>query len=130
MTRSHRPSAVTPSPGLPALTRPRPEIADRLKGRIELGREILNRANTFVGSETLKGDLTRWRDYNFDLLRQLFTSESLYKEYRSTCFPSRMAYGDEDAFRLEMETLSGQVSKLESIMDRLELYPESMSDGV
>ncbi len=125
MTRSRRPSVVVPSPGPPALARPRSEVAAQLQGRIERGKEILNRQiNTYSEMEASKSDVTKWRDYNFDLLKQLFTTEDLYKEYHSACFPSRVARSDEDAFRVRLETVARQVSKLESIAERLELYPE------
>jgi predicted nucleotide-binding protein len=130
MTRSPRPAAVARSTGPPALTRPRSEVAAQLQGRIERGKGILNRQNTYSEREALKTDLTKWRDYNCDLLKQLFTDESLYSEYHSACFPSRAAHGVEDAFTVQLETVPHQLSKLESIVERLELYSEPIDEPV
>ena len=95
MTRSRRPTAVAPPSGPPALARQRSEVAAHLQGRIELGKGILNRQiNTSADMETSKSDLSKWRDYNFDLLKQLFTTEDIYEEYYSAYFPSRMAHND------------------------------------
>jgi predicted nucleotide-binding protein len=74
--------------------------------------------------ETAKTDLTKWRDYNLDLLKQLFTTEAPYEEYRSACLPTRAAYNEVEAFKIQLQTVGNQISKLESIMERLELYPE------
>jgi predicted nucleotide-binding protein len=116
---------VVPSPGPPALARPRSEVAAQLQERIERGKEILNRqTSTYPEMKASESDAIRWRDYNSELLKRLFTTEDLYKEYRSACFPSRVARGDEDALRVRLETVPRQVSKLESIVERLELYPE------
>ena len=89
MTRSRRPNAVVPSAGPPALARPRSEVAAQLQERIECGQEILNRQiSTYPEMKASESDAIRWRDYNSKLLKRLFTTEDLYKEYYSACFPS------------------------------------------
>jgi predicted nucleotide-binding protein len=100
-------------------------VATQLQGRIQRGQDILNREiNTRSDLETTRSEIGKWRDYNLDLLKKLFTTETLYGEYRSTCNPSRAARDEYDAIRVQLETVPCQISKLESILERLDLYPE------
>ena len=46
------------------------------------------------------------------------------KEYNSSCMPSRAAYTETESLQTQLETIDRQVEKLESIRERLGLYPE------
>src|SRR5262249_9432896 len=125
MSRSRRSAPAAPTVGPPALASSRLDVANRLRERIERGREILGRQiNTNNDLEKAINDLAKWRDYNFDLLKNLFTNEIMYEEYRISCFPSRAAHNEIEGFRIQLEAGSRQVSKLESIAERLELFAE------
>ncbi|HXP05284.1 MAG TPA: nucleotide-binding protein [Stellaceae bacterium] len=81
-----------------------------------------------IGIKEKAINLQKWRDYNSDLLKSLFTTEAIYREYRNACLPSRAASNEADAFRVQLETGEGQLSKLESILERLDLYSEPVAE--
>jgi hypothetical protein len=76
----------TPQPAPPqvplALTRPRTEVVKQLQERIDLGKELQARPiRTHQDMEAYQGDAGKWDDYDKELLKRLFTNDSIYKEY-------------------------------------------------
>jgi predicted nucleotide-binding protein len=134
---AHRSAPPAPPPR-PTLTLARSEAARHLKERIDLGKNIqeeFSRApklynpllpqNPAVAS--YKRNITQWDEYNVDLLKMLFTTDALAKEYESPVWgvvgcgevennPALLA-----TFR---ENVYSQIATLESIMGRLNLYSE------
>jgi predicted nucleotide-binding protein len=127
MARSRQPAAPAPPLGPPALTRPRAEVAAHLQERIDKGKELQARPiQSQADIERYKNDAQKWRDYNSDLLVWLFTDDSLKKEYLRSAMPSRMAGDEMEVFTIHQETVRSQISKLESIVERLRLYVEAV----
>jgi predicted nucleotide-binding protein len=124
MARSPRSIASAAPLGPLALTRSRSEVAAQLQDRIDRGREILARMNNWQEMASARDDLVKWRDYNFELLKRLFTTEEIYNEYRSSSHVRRVAYDEREAIQVQLETAEPQIQKLGSILERLELYPE------
>src|SRR5271165_2621569 len=65
----------------------------------------------------------KWRDYNFDLLRTAFTSDAIAREYRGAIPIDVTKYERIDYDHLQ-NRIAIQISKLESVLERLALYPE------
>jgi predicted nucleotide-binding protein len=65
----------------------------------------------------------KWRDYNFDLLRAAFTSDAIGREYRGAIPIDVNKYDRVDYDHLQ-NRIAVQISKLESVLERLVLYPE------
>jgi predicted nucleotide-binding protein len=125
VSRSRQPPAPVPPPGPPALTKARADVAAQLQARIDHGRELQARSiQSQADIETYKADERKWREYNYELLRQLFTNETIASEYRRAITSSRIVYSDAEAFELTREHVNQYITKLESILERLELYAE------
>src|ERR1700722_7072643 len=97
MTRSH-PSAASPT--RPALTQPRSEVARQLEERIERGRNIQNAFWKPQNPNPLfppsfaayNKDVNKWREYNFEMLKIVFTTDNVAAQYSS---PVHGMMGDE-----------------------------------
>jgi hypothetical protein len=100
MTRSSR--SVAPLGPL-GLTRSRSEVAAELLVRIDLGKAILGRTNSWNDMVSANADLAKWRDYNIELLKILFTTEEIYIEYRRSSLTRRVARSEQDAVRVQLE---------------------------
>lgn len=124
-----RPTPSAPSLAPPRLTQPRTEAAELLGERIRLGREILNRPiQTADDLATYGADGRKWMEYNYELLKTLFTNEILAREYRGG-IPQFVITRDERLnFRNSQTKTTHQITKLESILERLGLYPEPTVD--
>ena len=126
MTRSRQPATPTVALDPPALTRSRAEVTAQLQGRIKRGNELQARA--ILSDSDMEGyeqDAIKWRDYNSDLLRQLFTIDAIKTEYQYSALPSRVAEDKLDSYVVRRETVKDQIAKLESIVERLDLFCET-----
>jgi predicted nucleotide-binding protein len=109
----------------------RDEAKTKLRERIERGSELKQRQiTTNEEYETLRNDYSKWNSFNNELLKRLFTTEELAKEYsfwgvaavsmREPSLREKLAeiYKDVDS----------KIHRIDSIIDRLELIP--LSAGV
>ncbi len=125
----------TPPPAPPALPltlgRPRPEIAGRIRERIELGRQMQSRSmHRGEDVEAFKNGVDKWDEFNAELLKQIFSNETVSEEYKYSNGGFVGNLNDPpmmNTYRLYKETLDSRLNKLESIFERLELYPEPAS---
>jgi predicted nucleotide-binding protein len=105
---------------------PRAEAATRLGERIEKGKAIL--ARDFRNLQELdeaKAEHAKWSAFNFELLKRLFTSTEPADEYIrffGGAFP--MDPTPQQRVAMFREDLADGVHRLESILERLELYRE------
>lgn len=115
------------------LLKPHDVVRTALKERARIGQEILERKISDDSHiEDLRVAHDQWTRYNEALLRTLFESTELMYEYehsrnpRSTVGLGRKADNWE---RLQRERLKikGQIDCLESIVNRIELWPEVTS---
>ena len=127
-----RKKAQPPEPKIPLeLTIGRDEATQKLTVRIEKGREIrsteINTAQELDAADKL---YTKWDDFNQELLKRLFTSEELCKEYSrwagGTVVMMREKYLNEKIANL-YEEIDKKNHRLESMIERIELIPEPIT---
>jgi predicted nucleotide-binding protein len=124
-----RPEPSTPPLAPPRLTRLRAEVAQLLEERIRLGKEILNRSiQTADDLATYGADNRKRMEYNYELLKTLFTSEALAREYRGGIPQFAITRNERFNFENSRKKTIYQNTKLESILGRLGLYPEPAVD--
>jgi predicted nucleotide-binding protein len=106
------------------------EARSKLQDRIAKGREIRSRPIRSHGDfSPLQSEAVSWRKYNFELLRQLFSTTELATEYTRSVFhpPLVMYFDGRGSGRNELAdlhtSLDREVNCLGSIIDRLELFP-------
>lgn len=118
------PKKTEQMPDLPILlTVPRSEAEKVLSNRIEKGEELLKRSvQTPSEVKVLQKDYWSWDAYNTDLVRKISTGEKLANELRSFGFGGP----DDPAGLLKyvQGQIESQIRQLESIRERLELFPE------
>jgi len=130
MPRSRQPPTPIPSSSPLALTRLRGEVAPQLQNRIKLGREIQESCRLTVGSNptrdfpTYKRDAIKWSEFNVTLLRTVFTTDAVANEYKRAAFGMSLNSGDTGTLKLFAEGVDQQIQKLESVLERLDLYAE------
>ena len=125
MTPKRTASNQQTQPQPPNLTIPRLEADKQLTSRIDLGKELLSiPMHSSQDYDTVEYKHKLWHEYNVELLRRIFDSDELSKEYSFwgvAYFP--------DTLQGQIEYLSKDiatyVTRLESIKERLPLYPES-----
>jgi predicted nucleotide-binding protein len=114
----------------PSLVSPRGEVQKKLEERIALGRSIQNR--DFRNSDEIDAagsEQKKWNNYNMEYLRRAFDNESIAQEYKSVSGWGSM-FMDPSFFQLVSgfrEGIGNQIVAVESILERLELIPESLT---
>lgn len=114
-------------PQLPlALLVSRQETRTRIEQQIEKGKAL---ASTPINSEEdldkARADVSRWEKFTEELLKRLFTNQSLAEEFMQ--FYGSVSYVDADLSFYEgqfREDVVDHVNPLESMVERLELLPE------
>jgi predicted nucleotide-binding protein len=107
----------------------RSEAAEKLRERILKGTEIRDRdVRTNSDLEAAKAEHSKWSSFNFELLKRLFTTSSPAEEY-ARFYGAVMRMNPTPQERLESfrEDVSDGIHRLESILERLELYEEPAS---
>jgi uncharacterized protein (TIGR02391 family) len=109
------------------------EASEKIKNRIELGKKMLKSPiDSEEEIEDLKNKKAIWSDFNVELLKRLFSNDSISKEYQITYGAGRAVpydpYSSGRAWGVMLENLknglNAKINKLESIFDRLELFSE------
>lgn len=113
-----------PKPPL-RLTIPTADARDKLAERIEKGQELLAlQIDSQAQLEQLKKEYSKWSAYNVELLKQMFSDESMSKEYSfwgGFAVVGGQSFGEEvEEFYSDVEE---KIHRLESISERLELIP-------
>src|SRR6267142_470263 len=125
---ARRPTPASP-PAEPELRVPAQEAEAKIDERIGKGRDLLKRhVNTEEQLQGLDDDYDKWNAYNRELLGRLFTTSKLANEYSSAgAGPVMMSAHPSSAQRFQRihDYISGKISGLESIKERLELIPEA-----
>jgi len=116
------------TPPEPELLVAREEAAAKLDDRIAKGRDIFQREVRSVGEiGKLDDDYDKWNAYNSELLLRLFTTDKLSMEYRRTgALVVSMVMGEPSHAQRVVGIkgyISAKISALESIKERLELFP-------
>ena len=106
---------------------PRPEAKDRIEKQIEKG--IAIRDLPIPSEEDLqraRAERSKWSEYNTELLTRLFDNKSIADEYNRSYIavvsPNSSFSWEVSDFR---EDVQDNITRLEAILERLELIPES-----
>jgi predicted nucleotide-binding protein len=96
-----------------------------------VGEELVKRTiQSQEAAQRYDADYRKWTDYNEEMLRRLFTTDAIHKEYRFGVSVGTLSMGPDiygmgyQSIKIDREKVSGRITKLESILARLELYPE------
>ena len=125
MARKTVPTVFTPKLPL-ELTVTREEAKSRLEDRIEKGLEIKNiRHSSWDTLAEAKNAFNKWDSFNTELLRRIFTTDEMTKEYDSCGFgmislgESSLSEEIADHYKL----INEKNHRIDSIIERLELIP-------
>lgn len=118
-----------PPPRLPIeLLTSRDEAKNRLQERIEKGLELKQRrVDTRDTFEALANDFSKWNSFNSELLKRIFTTDELAKEYDSwgamVVSMREPSLGEKiaDVYK----DIDKKIHRIDSIIERLELVPLS-----
>lgn len=115
---------ITPMPL--KLIQPRDEAKNRLGERIEKGLELKQRkVDTREAYDLLLKDYQKWDAFNKELLKQLFSTDELAKEYSyfgvAAIVMREPSLGEKiaDAFK----RVDNKIHRIDSIIERIELIP-------
>jgi predicted nucleotide-binding protein len=104
------------------LTRSREDAAEALAKRLAEARDLLAAG---VSSEREYGEVksrfTKWNEYNSLLLKGIFTSDEIAEEYNRAHGIIVVASSWHDSYRNLISSLNSKITKIESIIGRLEL---------
>ncbi len=120
----------TPQPKEPVgLTISRDEAASRIKDRIVKGHELKSAlVDTHESYESSTKEYRLWEDYNKEMLKRIFTTDEISKEYgrwiRTLVMRKRPPSLGEKIENLH-DDIDGKTDRLKSILGRLELIPVS-----
>jgi predicted nucleotide-binding protein len=109
----------------PKLTISGLEADKQLASRIDLGKKLLS--TVIISSDDYKRvehEHKLWHEYNIELLRRIFDSDELSKEY-SFWGAAFFAESLSEQIKFLSQDIDTHVTRLESIKERLPLYPEA-----
>lgn len=119
-----------PSSRMTNLARPREEVEQKLKARIEEGERLLSmELDSFKDLHSAAVEYSRWSEFNGELLLRLFTNERLAEEYGGGNLYGVSAEDvglNEAAFQL-YGYIEAETQRLKSILKRTELMAEEIS---
>src|SRR2546425_4993238 len=113
---------------------PKDEAANLLRGRIDAGQALLTKftpSAIFSGLGAWEADISKWGDFNSELLRALFTTPEVAGEYSyANPILMRANYDNSsDRFGRLRQSVEKQLTSLESILDKLTLYEVEAPTG-
>jgi predicted nucleotide-binding protein len=108
-----------------SLVIPKDEAEEKIKSRIDKGRQLLNREiNTYEELEEAGNEYSKWSAYNGEMLRQMFDGPQMANEYGGHDLLGAstvdVALG-EAIFEVKQYTHQ-EILRLESILERLDFY--------
>lgn len=125
--------AVEKSRKRPSLEILRNEAAAKITVQLKKGRELLLRS---IGWETeldlAKKDLGKWEKYTYEILIRMFDTDDIAEEFSQAGYTPIAYFGGysiQEEIRDYRRDVSGYVHYLEGLYERLELYPELLSDS-
>lgn len=105
---------------------PRPEAEARIRERIEKGRRLLELPiRNEAELEQARNGRKKWSDFNAELLRRIVDTDQLVNDY----YPASFSLGMPSSFSAQVadfyDNVKGYITRLESILERLPLIPET-----
>lgn len=125
MATRRSPLPAVPKPLL-ELAMSRDEAKTRLQERIEKGLELKQRrVETRETFETLTNDYSKWDSFNSELLKRIFTTDEMEKEYAQwgVGFISMREHSLGEKIADVYKDIDKKIHRLDSIIERLELIP-------
>jgi Predicted nucleotide-binding protein containing TIR-like domain len=121
-----RKNAGTPEPRQkPMLIVARAGAKHQLQTQIDKGKEFLIRPiQTSVDLEAIRQEHSRWDDFNYDLLRAIFSTEEHAQGYRMYGYGGGEFRTLQEGINKLHEDVEYDVNRLESMRDRLGLFAE------
>lgn len=110
----------------------RDEAEQKITKRIDKGKKIIEaQIEDTQGLKSIETDYNKWNDFNNELLKRIFTTQDLCEEYNEwdgqiPVVRMKPKNFHEKASDLK-ENIDTRIHRLESIIERLELIPESVS---
>lgn len=118
--------------GLVSLSVPRSEAREKIKGqlfRLDEVSSLLKEAKNFKKFLLFYEEFRTWQDYTQELLRRIFTSDALadeFSSYETRKVTQRMTVAER--CDIVISVARHCYITLNSILERIELYPESQGD--
>ena len=108
------------------LQMPRSEAEARIRKQIEEGRKLLElQIRTEAELKQARNEEEKWSDFNAELLKRIVDTDELVNDY----YPPGFAIGLPSSFDAQVREfcfdVEGAITRLESILGRLPLIPES-----
>ncbi|MDN7137594.1 nucleotide-binding protein [Pseudidiomarina sp. 1ASP75-14] len=128
MARKKKPTSEDKKPL--ELAAPREKAKEKLQVRIDQGKTLRSKSiNNQQELDSEEKAYEKWDSFNNELLRRLFTSDELYEEYSSWAGGGIVVGGRHFAEKVSdhFNEIDEKVHRLDSIIERLELIPESVS---
>lgn len=123
---TRRSSAPPISKPLLELTISKDDAKTKLKERIEKGNDLKQRpVETRETIEALKNEFSKWDSFNSELLKRIFSTDELEKEY-AFWGVGYMSFGEPtlgEKISAVHKDIDKKIHRLDSIIDRLELIP-------
>ena len=114
----------------PSLQMPREQVETMLKDRIDKGRSLQStQIESIEKLDELRGEQKKWNAYNIEYLSRCFDVDSISESHSEVSGWGTliMNAGPQQRFKSFQEGIGSQITSLESILERLELIPESTS---
>lgn len=111
----------------PSLVLNRSEVEEKIKERIQIGKNLLNsNVGTSDDLDRLQEQQRKWNEYNNELLLRCFDTRLIADNYMNCLGWGTLAINPSlhEKHRSFTDSMSRRISNLESIIDRLELIPE------
>jgi hypothetical protein len=103
MAKKSNPSSPQP---ILELVVSREDAEGKIQDRIQKGKELLNRQITvWEEMKAARNDYYKWSDYNKELIKRLFTNESLAQEYEGIF----IGFGGTPTLAQEIKELRGDI---------------------
>lgn len=114
----------------PRLLIKREEAEEWLRNRVAIGNGIVLINMNQEQYEAANKEYVKWDNYNADLLRKIFDKDSLAEEYSAWgVIISTLSPGLRDKIEKLWGDVDKKLNRLESIIERLELFEEAVGEG-
>lgn len=117
----------------PNLLMPRAQVEEKLQDRIQKGKDIqATQVSSIEQLSTLRDDQKKWNAYNIEYLSRCFDVQSISETHSRVSGWGALVMNASSQQKVKsfIDGIGGQITSLESILERLELIPEAMTNTV
>lgn len=109
MVEQHEPAKLRRA----ALQMPRSKAEEKIRGQIEKGKELLNQAiKDEAGLKNVHHLMSRWSNYNRELLKRIIDTDEFIEAYRSSNFRPLVVFSDSSSFQENIDNFQSELKKL------------------